>query len=718
MLNKELTRTLYKECQSLSLLYVEDERDLSEAMVMTLHEFFASVSVAYNGQEGLALYEKSDFDIVLTDLMMPVMNGREMSRQIRLLNPEQSIIVLSAHEESAYLMELIEIGVYKFVQKPSNLEQLSEALLSAAIQVNYKKKASLYADETKAHLAESRELLRNIIDTVPVRIFWKDTDSRYLGCNTLFAKDAGFDTQNDLLGKNDFELSWEEQAQAYIDDDREVMQAGSEKINYEELQPRPDGKTRWLSISKTPLRNEKNEIVGVLGTYSDITAHKEAALAIEKAKEALVYQANYDMLTGLPNRVLFLDRLSQALKKSSRNASRAAVVFIDLDRFKDINDSLGHEVGDLVIKLLAERLKEQLRQSDTLARFGGDEFLLLLENIAEAGEVAEVVEKLIFCMHIPFEVKEHTLHLSLSAGISIFPDDGNSPETLIRNADTAMYTAKDEGRSTYSFYTTAMTEKTLSGMLMSKNIRRALENKEFMVYYQAQIDAQTKSFLGMEALIRWKNSEGKFISPAEFIPVAEAYGLIHHIGNYVFEEACRQITQWHAKGYRPGHISINMSAIELQREDFVQNMKNTMSAIGCRSEWIELEITEGYMMKHPRAAITMLQEIKELGIRLSVDDFGTGYSSLSYLTKLPVHKLKIDQSFVREVPGNSSNEAIVESIISLARAMRFDVIAEGVETAQQEEFLLQKGCHNMQGYFYARPMPADEMEKFILQYQN
>lgn len=718
MTNANPIQDLYKEGRLLNLLYVEDDKTLSAAMLKTLEEFFNSVSVAYDGEEGLELYKKENFDIVLTDIMMPKMDGREMSRSIREVNPNQSIVVLSANEESTHLMELIEIGVHKFVQKPPNLIHLCEALLASAVNINYAKRARALADETRHNLDESRELLRNIIDTVPVRIFWKDRDSNYLGCNKLFASDAGLKDQSELIGKKDYDLPWRNEAQSYIDDDKYVMDSGKEKISYEEQQTKKDGSILWLTTSKTPLRDTEDNIVGILGSYVDITQQKKAMLDVQKAKDELGYQAEHDALTGLPNRTLYFDRLNQAIKKAQRSQNKIAVIFLDLDRFKEINDSLGHETGDTLIQLLAKRLASQLRGADTLARFGGDEFLILLESLSDMKNVEEVLNKLIRSMDVPFEINEHLLHLTLSAGVSIYPDDGDDPEALIRNADTAMYRAKDEGRDTYQFYATEMTQKSYAHMLMSKNIRQALDDKEFVVHYQPQINGRDNTLLGMEALIRWKNSDGNFVSPADFIPVAESYGLIDKIGEYVFAEATAQIAKWYAKGYKPGRVAINLSTLELQQSDFVEKISTKMNAIGCKPEWIELEITEGYAMKHPETAINMLNEIKELGINLSIDDFGTGYSSLSYLQRLPVHKLKIDQSFLTQVPGNSHNEAIIESIISLAKTMGFKVIAEGVETAEQQEFLIDRGCVNIQGYYHARPMSADDMEVFIQKYTS
>ncbi len=713
-----ILKQVQEACSSLNMLYVEDDTILSEATMKTLRAFFQSVTLANDGKEGLELYKNNHYDIVLSDILMPHMDGKEMSREIRKINPDQAIIIMSAHEEAEFLMELIEIGIDKFVQKPPDIKRLAQAILATAHNINNAKKVAELVNLTRQDLAESRELLRTIIDTVPVRIFWKDLDSNYLGCNRLFANDAGLKDQSELIGKTDFQLPWKREAQSYVDDDRYVITSGKEKISYDEEQTHEDGSRIWVTTSKTPLRNEDDEIIGILGAYVDVTAQKEAMVAVQKARDELGYQAEHDTLTGLPNRTLYFDRLHQAINKSSRNGTKTAVIFIDLDRFKEINDSLGHETGDNVVKSLAKRLSSQLRQIDTIARFGGDEFIILIESFADMQDVQEVLNKLMDSMKEPFDINGHKLLLTMSAGVSIYPDDGDDAEVLIRNADTAMYRAKDDGRNTSHFYTKELTKQSFAHMVMSKNIRDALEAKEFVVYYQPQIDGRNKQLIGMEALIRWISPSEGFISPAEFIPIAEDYGLIDQLGRYVFLESVSQITRWYQQGLNPGRISINLSTIELQQKEFVDSIKTCLEEHKCNPDWIELEITEGYTMKHPDTAIEMLQELRDLGIHLSIDDFGTGYSSLSYLKRLPIHKLKIDQTFVQDLPNNVHDIAIVESIISMAQAMKFDVIAEGVETLAQHEFLVDKGCDNIQGYYYAKPMPAEEMEEFIKNFPN
>ena len=712
-----LIQETLEQCQDLELLYVEDDQEISASTIKMLAPFFKSITVARDGLEGLEAYENGSFDIVLTDIMMPKLDGRALCRKIRENNPLQAIIVTSAFEEMEYFREFIEIGISKFIAKPPEFKHLLNSFISTARNINNAKKVILLTKELERDLAQNKELLKRIIDTVPIRIFWKDTQSRFLGCNRLFAQDAGLQSEADFIGKTDFDFPWKNEAKNYIADDQSVITSGISKLHVEEKQIKKDGTHVWFSMSKVPLTDANAKVVGILGAYSDITQQKEAITAIQTARDELGYQTQHDSLTDLPNRLLYMDRLNHAMQKATRSQKKLAVMFMDLDRFKQINDSLGHEAGDKIIQLLAQRLSLILRSADTVARFGGDEFTILLEDITEVSAAAEIASKIIKTMDEPFVIDDHLLHLTLSAGISIYPDDGDSAEILIRNADTAMYRAKEEGRNLHVFYNKEMTDKTYFNMMMVKNIRTALTLNEFELYYQPQIDVVENTLLGVEALIRWKTANG-FISPGVFIPIAEEAGLIHKIGEFVFSQATSQIARWYAQGYKPGRVAINLSAIELQKENFAQSVIQRLADAQCKSEWIELEITEGYTMKHAKEAIKMLQRLKDAGIHLSIDDFGTGYSSLSYLQKLPVHKLKIDQSFVRDVPGNEGSEAIVKSIIFLAKSMHFDIIAEGVETQEQQNYLVSKGCSAIQGYYNAKPMPASEMEALLQKYKK
>ncbi len=446
-----------------------------------------------------------------------------------------------------------------------------------------------------------------------------------------------------------------------------------------------------------------------------ITIANALALTFEidkrkKIEQTLEYKAHHDELTHLSNRTLFLDRLDHAIKKAKRQNTLLAVLFIDLDRFKEINDSLGHEMGDAVLIEVADRLREHLREIDTIARLGGDEFTLIIEDIEDIQKVNAIASKLLSTLQQPMEIQAHQLYVTISIGISLFPLDGSDAQSLLRNADSAMYKAKDEGRNSYQYYTAELTQRAFERVSLESSLRRAIVNHEFVVYYQPQTNGATGELIGMEALVRWNHPEFGLVSPARFIPLAEETGLILPIDEFVMKEGMRQVAYWYGQGLNPGILSLNLAMKQLWQENFAQMLQEMLNESGCKAEWIELEVTEGEVMKNPEKAIGILQEIHSLGIILAIDDFGTGYSSLSYLKRLPLDILKIDQSFIRGIPENNEDIAIVRSIIALAKSMGMRVIAEGVETLEQKEFLVENGCTNIQGYFYSRPINTEEMD--------
>lgn len=435
----------------------------------------------------------------------------------------------------------------------------------------------------------------------------------------------------------------------------------------------------------------------------------------KKTEELLEYQAHHDELTHLCNRPLFMDRLEHALKKAKRQKEQLAVLFIDLDRFKEINDSLGHTIGDRVLIAIAERLRDNLRDVDTIARLGGDEFTLILEEMNDVVQIDEIATKLVLVIQKPMQIDEHQLYVTCSIGISLYPIDGEDGHSLLRNADSAMYKAKEEGRNSYQYYTQELTERAYARISLESSLRRAIENKEFIVYYQPQIDGRDDTLIGMEALVRWLHPVEGLIFPNRFIPVAEETGLILAIDALVMNSAMKQIVQWRLEGLNPGVLSLNLAMKQLWQDHFVETIQSMLDETGCRAEWIEFEVTEGEIMKNPEKAIGILKRLHNMGITLAIDDFGTGYSSLSYLKRLPLDILKIDQSFIKGLPDNSEDIAIVRSTIALAKSMGMRVIAEGVETREQKDFLVENGCAHIQGYFYARPISVSEMDDRLRQ---
>lgn len=424
-------------------------------------------------------------------------------------------------------------------------------------------------------------------------------------------------------------------------------------------------------------------------------------------QEQLLHQATHDPLTGLPNRVLFRDRLQMAIRKNQRSHEKIAILFVDVDHFKQINDSLGHETGDKLLILVTERLQNVLRESDTVARLGGDEFNILIDGITHNENLIDIAEKLLNAFKEPFSIEGQFLFTTISMGIALSPDDGATPETLLKNADIAMYRAKNEGRNTYRFYANEMGEKAFERVVMENALRIALKEGQFSVYYQPQVDLLTHTWVGMEALVRWIHPTLGVVSPANFITLCEESGLIQELDFYVFESVVRQHIIWRKKGLSAPKTAVNFSAKTLANRNIAKEVWAILEFYHCDHTCIAIEVTESQIMRDPEEAIEVLGEFKKLGIEISVDDFGTGYSSLSYLKKLPLHKLKIDQSFIHDIPIDEEDMAITRTIIGLAQNLKLDVIAEGVETQEQEQFLIENGCLLAQGYLYDKPLDPE-----------
>lgn len=456
----------------------------------------------------------------------------------------------------------------------------------------------------------------------------------------------------------------------------------------------------WQNISA--IRDDSGRIVQYISIFSDITDKKISEQRIE-------HLAHYDVLTDLPNRVLFNERCEHALSRARREGHELVLMFLDLDRFKHINDSLGHPVGDRLLQQVAERLRKLVREEDTIARLGGDEFVVVLEEVHDINVVPSVAEKLLGAFGEPFVVSDSLLHVSSSIGIALYPEDGRDVTTLVRNADAAMYRAKESGRNNYQFYTREMTVLAHERVSLENSLRQAVEMDELVLHYHPQYDLASGGLVGVEALVRWNHPEKGMIPPDRFIPLAEESGLILPIGGWVLREACRQAQAWLDAGRSFGRVAVNVSGHQVERGDFIEQVCNVLQETGLPPGCLELEITESFFMQHTGQAVSTLEALRELGVSLAIDDFGTGYSSLSYLKQLPVNKLKIDRSFIQDIPGGRLDMAIVRAVIALGRGLEMRVIAEGVERDEQSRFLLAEGCDEAQGFLYTRPLPADEI---------
>ena len=469
-----------------------------------------------------------------------------------------------------------------------------------------------------------------------------------------------------------------------------------------------------ISISLSLLRDENGMPTGIVGINKDNTQRKKTENALFEQKNILHYQAHHDALTGLPNRVLFLDRLEQAMQKEKRHKKGLALFFIDLDKFKDINDSLGHAVGDMVLKLIAKRLSGTLRNEDTVARLSGDEFTIIAEELTEPEDASLLAEKILKVLSESMYINDHILYVSGSIGISLYPQDATDTDDLLKYADTAMYKAKKEGRNNFQFYSSDMTKFALERMAMKISLQKSIDNEEFIIYYQPQINTCSDSLVGVEALVRWQHPTMGVLTPDTFIPLAEEMGMIMEIDQWVMETAMKQISEWYGSGLNPGVLALNISMKQLERKDFLFILTESIETCHFDPKWLELEITEGQMMRKPEEVIATLDQINYLDIGISIDDFGTGYSSLSLLKRLPIKRLKIDRSFIKDIPNDEEDIAIVQAVIAIAGSLKLDLIAEGVETSEQRDFLINNGCVNIQGYYYSCPVPAEEMRIMLL----
>ncbi|PMS36354.1 PAS domain S-box-containing protein/diguanylate cyclase (GGDEF)-like protein [Trinickia symbiotica] len=680
--------------------------------------------------------------------------------------------------------------------------------------------------KAEAEAQRSNQMLETVIDNIPQRIFWKDRESRYLGCNMAFARDAGLAYPEQVIGKTDYDMPWKSMADSLQRADREIVVTGVPKMNLE-FELVVEGVLRAGITSKIPLTNGDGTVIGVLGSYTDTTDRKRSDLALRlqsraldasvnaivitgpaegghvieyanpafkritgyepaevighdsrflqrddreqdglvaireglaanrevsavlrnyrkdgalfwnqlyvapvpdtdgrithhigvindvteliRYQEQLEYQANYDSLTRLPNRILLRERLQQSMARGIE----LAVVFVDLDGFKNVNDSLGHSVGDRLLGVVAERLARTAQAGDTVARHGGDEFVIVLTELVGDGALVKWMERVRAVISEPVMLDGTELYVGCSMGASLFPQDGEDVETLLKKADLAMYRAKDMGRNTFQLFQPEMNTSVGARLSLERRLRRALRDGEFLLHYQPQVDIGTGRIVGMEALVRWHDPEVGLVPPSAFIPVAEESGLIGPLSEWVLREACRQNKAWQDEGLPPARVSVNLSARQFQQRDIAKLVMSILEETGLEPRYLELELTESTIMRNAEEAVIMLNELHALGIGLAIDDFGTGYSSLSYLKRFPVDRLKIDRSFVSDIGDSSDDETITSAIIALAHSLDLQVIAEGVETAAQLDFLKARACHEMQGYYFARPMPQDAIPQLL-----
>ncbi len=552
------------------------------------------------------------------------------------------------------------------------------------------------AEQALQHSEREKSALLN---SIPDIAWLKDTEGRFIAVNRAFARASGCPSDA-IVGRCDLDLFNQSLAEKYVRDDREVMEAGKIK-RVEERFIDSQGKEIWLDTIKVPFYNHLGEVAGTVGIARDISERRDYERQLE-------HQATHDSLTGLPNRTLLTDRIRQAIARAARSGKMVAVVLLDLDRFKIVNDSLGHSRGDELLQQFSERIRQRTRAQDTFARLGGDEFVLMLTEIEEISGISVAVDRVRSCLCEPFLIAERDIQMAVSVGIAVFPQDGKDWESLLRNADSAMFEAKRRGRDTVQFFAPAMDLKARESLELESELRKALVREELLLLYQPKVDVVSGKIIGCEALVRWRHPERGVIPPGVFIPLAEESGLINAVGKWVLQEACAQARAWQDAGLPQVTMAVNLSARQFRRGNLVQEVENLLGKAGLDPRRLELEITESAVIDDPESAIETMRSFKKIGVRLGLDDFGTGFSSLNYLRRFPIDIIKIDRSFIAEVPGAHESEAVAGGIFAIARDLGIEAVAEGVETREQLEFLRRHRCPTFQGFLFSRPVPADE----------
>jgi diguanylate cyclase (GGDEF)-like protein/PAS domain S-box-containing protein len=657
-------------------------------------------------EDVISALEQHAWDIVISDYSMPQFDGLEVLSIVKERGFDIPFLLVSGAVGEETAVAAMKSGAHDYMMKhdlgrlvPVVRRELTEAGVRWARRL------------AETNLRSSETLLNSIVNTAADGIIVIDEEGMLEFVNAAVERMFGWKPL-ELIGRNiDCLLPARHrntQQRVLADTDRRNHSLTIDAEREIKAQ-RKNGSVFSIELTFGEMQIEGR--IKYAGIMRDITERK-------CAEERIRHLAHYDDLTGLPNRALFSQLLEQALSESKFAQKQVAVLFIDLDRFKLINDSLSHESGDAVLRQVAKRLTEALPRRDTIARFGGDEFAVLMRDCSIPTDAAETAQKLLTALAQPLLVEEQEYHLTASIGISAFPGDGENAQSILKHSDIAMYRAKEHGKNNYQFYSSQMNLHSFERLVLERFLRHALDQDEFEVYYQPKIDLVTGSVTGMEALLRWMHPGMGMISPTKFIPLAEETGLIVPIGAWVLRAACAQTRAWQQQGLPPLRVAVNLSARQFAQDDLLATIVNVLEETGLPPELLELEITESVTMDNPAHAAELLKQLKALGIRLAIDDFGTGYSSLSYLKRFPIDNVKIDRSFIMDIPDDEDDVAITKAIIAMAHSLRLKVIAEGVESEEHLAFLREHDCDEAQGYLFGKPMPADEFMQLMLRCES
>ena len=698
-----------------SILVADDEPRLLKTLADLLRSRGFEVSEAHGGRQACEQLHRQAFDLALLDLNMPELDGFQVMAETGRLQPDCGVIVVSGESSFSTVSRALRRGALDYIRKPFDPEELL-----ATVEGVLGKQSLIRAHEmVQSRLEKSEALHRYIVNSSPDIVFMLDETGHICFINNKVES---------LLGYQPSELCG--QHFRHILDDRDVargtyalqgpnISADNPRVLEVRLKTRGSRKaTRHFEITAFPVDPQTWPQTGktqggctgqparYYGIARDVTERKEAEAFIN-------FQAYHDLLTRLPNRALFKDRLELAITHARRSQQKLAVMFLDLDRFKVVNDTLGHAMGDRLLQAVTHRLEKCLRRGDTLSRFGGDEFTLLLPSIHGNDDARNIARKLIHALKAPFQLGDHEVFVGVSIGISVFPEAGETMDLLIQNADIAMYHVKARGKDGYRFYSDSMSINTANRLSLERDLRLALERNELRVFYQPQVCSRSNRVVGLEALVRWQHPERGLLYPGDFLPLAEETRLVGKLSEQVIDQACRDVGRWISSGHSDLRLAVNLSPSQVEHPRFVETLMNRVAAHNFPADNLEIEITENVIMNDLEQISRKLKELAATGVRIAIDDFGTGYSSLNYLHRLPIHTLKVDQSFVKAIRSGEDGACIVNAIIAMAHGLKLEIVAEGVETDDQLAYLKSLGCHQVQGFFYGPARPAADITRLL-----
>lgn len=705
--------------------------------------------------KGLEHLAEGNTDLILLDLSLPDSEGLDTFLKVQSKRPDIPIVVLTGNDDEEMALEAVRQGAQDYLVKGEvDGRVLSHVMLYAVerkraeerlraserrlqlhnkVLVELAKSSNLGTGNLNLALREITKAAAHTLEVEQVAVWLYVQDHKSLRCANVYNKSADVHSEGGQLEAAKYpnyfqaleegrfiavdDIGTDERTKEFVES--EVSRRGVRALI--DCPIRLGGRTvgiighRHINGTRTWTFEEQN----FAASMADLVSLAMEASERKRVEEQLSQLAYYDLLTGLPNRTLFTDRLNRAMISARQKQSLIAVLFLGLDHFKRINDTLGHSGGDELLKAVADRLTATLRYTtDTVSRIGGDLFVILLSNIMKTEDAIKVTERITGAFKKPFLVDSHEFFLTFSIGISFYPADGRDSTTLLKNADMSMFRAKQQGRNNYQLYSPSMNATALERLVLENSLRHAVERKEFRVHYQPVVDLATDAITGVEALLRWEHPNLGLIAPLQFIPLAEESGLIVPIGEWVLNTVCAQNKAWQSAGFQPVQVSVNLSARQLQQPGLLETIEKALKKARLNPKHLELELTESLIMQNAEASIEILRQVSQMGVTLAIDDFGTGYSSLNYLKRFPIHKLKIDRSFIHDLVTDPDDAAIVKAIISMAHSLKLEVVAESVETKEQLEFLRANGCDKMQGFIFSRPIPAEALAQLLCKHQK